>query len=59
MKTGDSQQAKWAEDVVKVRRALKDLGLTIDDRGIAGQVAAEAKLPLRATQRALRALVPR
>jgi len=59
MKKADSLEAKWAEDVVRVRRALKALGLTIDDRGIAAAVAAEAGLPLRATQRALRALVPR
>lgn len=52
-------QSKWTDDVAKVRAALKSLGLTLDDRGISEQVAAEAGLSLRATQRALRAMTPR
>lgn len=59
MKASKTLHSKWVDDVAKVRAALKSLGLTIDDRGISEQVAAEARLPLRATQRALRALQPR
>jgi hypothetical protein len=59
MKAVKTLQQKWTDDVAKVKRALDELGLTIDDRGISEQVAAHAKLPLRATQRALRALQPR